>query len=344
MDFRLLGATGVKVSALCFGTMNFGGVDDETTSAALFHRCREAGINFFDCADVYSDGRSEELLGRLVASERDALVIASKATQPTSDDRNARGGSRRHLLRAAEASLRRLGTDRIDVYYLHRFDRDARLEETLRALDDLVSAGKILYPAASNHAAWQVQKALGLCDRFGWAPYAAVQPMYNLFKRTAEIEVLPQAAEAGLAVVPYSPLGGGYLTGKYGRNRKPETGRILTNPDYQVRYGDAWMLDAADRFTAFARERGWHPASLAVAWVAGHPAVTAPIIGARTVSQLDDSLRSVEVPMTPALWAEVSALTPAPPPANDRNDDLVLGPRGEIPSATAPTRRGGPAS
>lgn len=321
MQYRPLGPTGVKVSALCFGTMNFGGESDEAASAALFARCRDAGINFFDCADAYQQGRSEEVLGRLIAGCRDELVITSKAYRPMGTDLNARGSSRRHLLRAVEDSLRRLGTDRIDIYYLHRFDSETRLEDTLRALDDLVRAGKILYPATSNFAAWQLQKALGLCERHHWALPAATQPMYNLLKRTAEVEVLPQAADAGLAVMAYGPLAGGLLSGKYGRDRQPEAGRMLTNTAYQQRYGAEWMPAAVERFCAFAAERGWHPASLAVAWVAAHPAVTVPVFGATRPGQIDAIVGSLEIPMTPELRAEIAALTPAPPPPHDRNDE-----------------------
>jgi aryl-alcohol dehydrogenase-like predicted oxidoreductase len=204
-----LGRTGCQVSQLGFGTMSFGGDADERTSAALFRRCRDAGINLFDCADVYQDGRAEEILGRLMRGQRDELVITSKAYFPTGPDVNARGASRRHLVSAVEASLQRLDTDRIDLYFIHRFDRHTPLEETLRALDDLVRAGKILYPAASNFAAWQVAKAIGISARHGWARFECIQPMYNLVKRQAEVEILPLAASEEIGVVSYSPLRSG---------------------------------------------------------------------------------------------------------------------------------------
>src|SRR5919205_577225 len=183
MEYKLLGSTGVKVSPLCFGVMSFGGDADEQTSAAMFERCRKVGINFFDCANVYAGGRSEEILGRLIAPCRDEVVISSKVSGATSPDINARGASRRHIRRAVEASLKRLNTDYIDIYFVHHFDRDTPLEQTLRALDDLVREGKILYPAASNFAAWQVAKALGISARAGWARFECIQPMYNLVKR-----------------------------------------------------------------------------------------------------------------------------------------------------------------
>jgi aryl-alcohol dehydrogenase-like predicted oxidoreductase len=325
MEYRLLGNTGVLVSKLCFGTMSFGGDADEATSAAMFKRCRDAGINFFDCADVYQRGRSEEILGKLIAGCRDELVITSKVHGAMGPDVNARGNNRRHVMLGVEASLRRLGTDRLDVYFIHQMDRTAPLEETLRALDDLVQQGKILYPALSNHAAWMVMKALGICERQGWARVAVLQPMYNLVKRQAEVEILPMAQSERLGVISYSPLGGGLLSGKYGVGVRAEGGRLVTNKMYTSRYGAEWNYEVAERFTEFARARAYEPASLAVAWVAGHPAITAPIIGARNVQQLESSLKAADIPMTPELRAEISALSPEPPPATDRSEEQARG-------------------
>jgi len=321
MEYRFLADTGVQISPLCLGTWQFGGEADEATSAAMFHRCREVGINVFDCADVYQDGRSEEILGRLIADCRDEVIITSKVYFPTGEDVNAVGASRRHIMAAVEASLKRLNTDYIDIYFIHRFDDRTCLEDTLRALDDLVTQGKILYTAASNFAAWQVAKALGISNREGWAPFKCIQPMYNLIKRQAEVELLPMAQAENLGVITYSPLGGGLLTGKYGINRRPESGRLVESKTYQMRYGADWMVEVAEKFTAFARERGFRPATLAMAWVSSHPAVTAPIIGARSLAQLEDSLKALEVEMTLALRAEIAALSPEPPPATDRNDE-----------------------
>jgi len=321
MEYKLLGKTGVRVSALCFGVMSFGDDADEATSAAMFERSREAGINFFDCANGYAAGRSEQILGRLIAPCRDEVIITSKVYFPTGPDINARGASRRHIRAAVEASLKRLNTDYIDVYFIHHFDDQTPLEETLRALDDLVRAGKILYPAASNFAAWQVAKALGISAREGWARFECIQPMYNLTKRQAEVELLPMAQSEQLGVITYSPLGGGLLTGKYGSSRRPASGRLMENQMYQTRYGDAGFYDVAERFTAFARERDLEPASLAVAWVASHPAVTAPIIGARNLEQLEGSLKALDINMTDELRAQISALSPEPPPATDRNEE-----------------------
>jgi aryl-alcohol dehydrogenase-like predicted oxidoreductase len=321
MEYRTLGKTGVQVSPICFGTMSFGGDADPATSAAMYHRCREAGINFFDCANTYAGGRSEEILGQLIEGHRDEVVITSKVNFPVGADVNARGTSRRHIMLQIEASLRRLNTDRIDVYFLHGFDPKTPVEESLRALDDLVHQGKILYPAVSNWAAWQIARALGLSARHNWARFEVIQPMYNLVKRQAEVEILPLAAAETMGVISYSPNGGGLLTGKYGPENRPEQGRLVENPLYTVRYGDATNYEIAGRLTEFARRRGYQPAGLAVAWVMSHPAITAPIVGARNLEQLNGSLSALEIPMTPELRAEVSALSIEPPSATDRSEE-----------------------
>lgn len=325
MKYTKLGNTGVEVSSLCYGTMSFGGDADRETSAALYERCRDAGINFFDCADVYPSasqpGLSEEILGDLMAGDRDDLVITTKVFNPVGTDRNDRGLSRRHIARAVENSLRRLKTDRIDVYFLHKFDETVPMEESLRALEDLLRAGKILYTGVSNWAAWQVATCLGVQELRGWQPLTCLQPMYNLAKRQAEVETLPLARARNLAVITYSPLGGGLLTGKYGRSQRPERGRIIESDMYEKRYGEEFYFDLAQRFTEHAKARGLHPATLAVAWVAANDAVTAPIVGARSVEQLEPSLKAADVDMDPEWYAEVTALSPTPPPATDRSEE-----------------------
>jgi len=321
MKHKPLGRTGVQVSELCFGTMSFGGDADEATSAAMYQACRDAGINFFDTADQYGKGRAEEILGRLMKGHRDDLVVATKAFNPTSDDVNARGTSRRHVTRAVEASLRRLQTDRVEVLFLHHYDRRTPLEESVRALEDLVRAGKVLYPALSNWTAWQTQRAVDLQERMGWARVQVIQPMYNLVKRQAEVELLPMAEANGIGVIPYSPGAAGLLSGKYAAGAANAAGRLKANKMYEARYGEAWMFEVAEKYVAFCRERGLHPVGAAVAWVGAHPAVTAPIIGARNVEQLADSLAAVKVDMTPALRAEIAALSRTPPPATDRLEE-----------------------
>jgi aryl-alcohol dehydrogenase-like predicted oxidoreductase len=298
--------------------MSFGGDADEAMSARMYRACREAGINFFDTADQYNKGRSEQILGEPARGHRDELVIATKSFNPTGEAANARGNSRRHIARAIEASLKRLQTDRVEILYLHQQDPLTPLEESMRALEDLVRAGKVLYPALSNHAAWHTQLALELQERCGWARLQAIQPMYNLVKRQAEVEILPMAAANGVAVVPYSPGAAGLLSGKY---LEKGSGRLVTNKMYEARYGEPWMHEVAAKFVAFCRQRELHPVSVAVAWVAAHPAVTAPIIGARNLEQLQASLDAVKLEMSPALRAEIAALSRTPPPATDRSEE-----------------------
>ncbi|MEX1365492.1 MAG: aldo/keto reductase [Nannocystaceae bacterium] len=325
MDHVFLGRTGVRVSRLAFGTMSFGADADadDQLAAAMFARCRDAGIDLFDCADVYHQGRAEQILGRLIAGCRDEVVITTKAYFPTGPGPNDRGSSRYHLRRAVEASLRRLGTDYVDVFFLHRMDDQSPLEESLREVERMVQAGMILYPAVSNFAAWQTARALGIAERHGWAPPCCVQPMYNLLKRQAEVEILPLCEAEGLGCLPYSPLAGGLLSGKYGVQRRPEQGRIVDNPMYQVRYGAPSNFEIAERFTALSRELGHDPAALAIAWVAAHPGVTAPLLGARTLPQLEACLGAADLRLTPGTepYETIAALSPAPPPATDRNEE-----------------------
>lgn len=321
MDYKLLGRTGMLVSELCFGTMSFGGDADEQTSADMFAKCRDAGINVFDCANVYSEGRSEEILGRLISNCRNELVITSKVFGPMGSHPNSGGLSRRHITQAVEDSLRRLQTDRIDLYFVHQFDEFTPIEETVRTLDDLVRQGKILYPAVSNWSAWQTMKAVGHARNTGLAPFVCLQPMYNLVKRQAEVELLPLAEFEGLGVIPYSPVGGGLLAGKYSRSQRPESGRLIDSPRYTNRYRDETYFDIAERFTAAALQHDVHPVSLAVAWVASHSAVTAPIIGARNLEQLQPSLDSVNFRLTAAARNEISQLSPEPPLPTDRSEE-----------------------
>jgi len=301
--------------------MSFGGDADKAESARMYAACRERGINFFDCADAYSGGKAEEILGGLMAGHRNDLVITSKCHRPTGPDPNARGANRRHIAQAVEASLKRLGTDRLDVLFLHRWDSVTPLEETLRALEQLVSAGKVIYLGASNYAAWQIAKGLGITQHRGWPRFDVVQPMYNLVKRQAESEILPLAAAERLGVITYSPLGGGLLSGKYGPDRKPNAGRLMSNREYERRYGEPWVFEVAGKFSEFAAARGFHPVSLAVSWVGSHPAITCPIVGARNLEQLLPSLDSIKIAMTPALRSEIGGLSRRPAPAHDRFEE-----------------------
>jgi len=318
MKYKLLGRTGVQVSQLCFGTMSFGGDADEATSAAMYRAVRDAGINFFDTANEYNKGASEEILGRLAREHRNDLVITTKINAQIRPDLNARGTSRRHMIEAIEGCLRRLQTDRIDVLFLHRYDALVPIEESMRGLEDLVRAGKVIYPAVSNWSAWQTQRAVDIQERNNWARLQVIQPMYSLVKRQAEVEILPMAEHNGIGVIPYSPAAAGLLSGKY---LGQATGRLKTNKMYEARYGEEWAFETAEKYVALCRTKGLHPVSAAIAWVAAHPAITAPIIGARNLDQLEASLASVDVAMTPELRREIADLSRTPAPATDRLEE-----------------------
>ena len=321
MKFRNLGRTGVQVSQLCLGTMSFGSDADSGEAGKMYQAARECGVNFVDTANSYNKGESEKMVGSLLAGHREEVVLATKIFNQMGADRNARGGSRRNISLAIDASLKRLNTDWIDVLFMHRFDNNTPLEETLRGLEDAVRAGKILYPAASNYSAWQVSTALGIAEREGWSRFEVIQPMYNLVKRQVESEILPMAAFEDLGVVTYSPVGGGLLSGKYGATARPNHGRLVDNAMYGRRYSDEWGFRTAEAFTQLAREHSVNAVSLAVAWAGAHPQVTAPIVGARSAEQLKASLDSVNIEMTAELRAAISALSPEPAPATDRLEE-----------------------
>jgi aryl-alcohol dehydrogenase-like predicted oxidoreductase len=321
MEYRLFGSTGIRVSSLCLGTMTFGREADEATCRGLFKLARDAGVNFFDTADVYAQGRSEEILGRLVADSRDQLVIATKVRFRNRQDVNAQGLSRRHVKLSVEGSLKRLGTDRIDLYLAHGFDPDTPMVETLRALDDLVHEGKVLYLGLSNWAAWQVARALGVAAVHGLTPIHGLQPMYNLVKRQAEVELLPLASAEKLGVMVYSPLGGGLLSGKYGSSLRPEAGRLVESELYQKRYAEPGYYRTVDAFVEHAKQHGVHPASLAVAWTVSHPAVSCAILGARDPKQLEPALAATTLELSAQRRQQIAALGPEPPPATDRLEE-----------------------
>lgn len=310
-----MGRTGVRVSSLCLGTMTFGNEADEAASFRIMDRAVDRGVNFFDTANIYNKGRSEEIVGKWMGEKRDDIVLASKVYYPTGDGPNERGSSRRHILLDVERSLERLRTDRLDILYLHHWDSETALEQSLAAVNTLVEQGKAIYCGVSNFSAWQTMKAIGLCRAKNWAPVVCIQPMYNLLKRQAEVELFPLAVEESLGVFPYSPMGAGLLTGKYQRGEK---GRIDVNPMYQKRFQDDLYMEISDRFVTWAKNHGYEPGPLAVAWVSGHPAVTAPIIGMRNVEQLELALGSLKVPMDQTMWSEIAALSPEPPLATDR--------------------------
>ena len=321
MQYTQLAQTGLKVSKLCFGTMSFGKDADRETSAAMFKRCRDAGINFFDCANIYNRGLSEKILGRFIKDCRDELVITSKVGIKTGTDLGQRDLSSQAIKREVEGSLQRLGTDRLDVYFCHIFDVNTPIDQTLQAMDDLVKQGKVLHVGVSNWTAWQTAKGLGIAENLSLSKIQVLQPMYSLAKRTAEIEILPLAQAENLAVISYSPLGAGLLTGKYSRTNRDTTGRISTSKAYTARYRADWLYELAENFTAYANTANLKPATLALAWVLANPAITAPIFGARNLEQLEDSLLAADYQMSAQQWQQISDLTPQVPLATDRDDE-----------------------
>jgi 1-deoxyxylulose-5-phosphate synthase len=303
MQYVNLGAAGAKVSRICLGTMTYGSsrwrpwVLDEEASRPLIKEALEAGINFFDTADMYSLGASEEVLGRALRDfgpGRDRLVIATKVFYPMGEDRDARGLSRKHILAAIDASLRRLGTDYVDVYQIHRFDPETPIEETLEALHDVVRAGKARYLGASSMPAWQFAKMLFTADARGWTRFVTMQNHYNLLYREEEREMIPLCRDQGIGVIPWSPLARGLLAGK----RRPKTVRAETDTYGQQLYGEE-MSDAdarlVDSLEALAREAGMSPARMALAWLLQKPGVVAPIVGVSKPGQLGDALGALEV-------------------------------------------------
>lgn len=321
MKYKTLGRTGVLVSELCYGTMTFGSETNEQEAGRIFKLCRESGVNFFDCANNYSNGQAEEILGSLISDCRDEVVITSKVSQRVGADVNAIGSSRRHIMLSVEKSLSRLKTDRIDLYFIHHFDPFTPMDETLRALDDLVRQGKVLYLGVSNWAAWQVAKALGVSEKHSLARFECIQPMYNLVKRQAEVELLPMALSEQVAVIPFNPLGAGLLTGKYTTNSAPIAGRITEKDQYAKRYSSPAYYEIAQRFVDYAAAVGVHPVTLAVSWVKSHPAVTSPIIGARSVEQLEASLAAADYDVSPSMRDEISRLSIHPGSATDRMEE-----------------------
>lgn len=305
MDYRTLGSSGCVVSTLALGTMTFGAETDEQDAYAQLDRFVDAGGNLVDTADVYSGGTSEEIIGRWYADRpvdvRERVVLATKGRFPMGKGPNDAGLSRRHLTRALDSSLRRLGVDRVDLYQVHAYDPWTPLEETLGFLDDAVRAGKIHYTGLSNFTGWQLQRAASLAEHRGLARPVTLQPQYNLLVREIEWEIVPAAQANGLGLLPWSPLGGGWLTGKYRRDERP-TGATRLGEDphrgveaYDRRSGRDRTWDVVDAVRAIADELGVSMAQVAIAWLVDRPAVTSVILGARTLAQLDDNLGAADL-------------------------------------------------
>ncbi len=313
MNYRNLGRTGVQVSELCLGTMMFGRSTGEAESLDIIAHALAEGINFIDTANAYSQGESERITGKALAASgrRDQIVLATKAFLPmAADDPNARGLSRRHLIQACEASLGRLGTDWIDLYQLHRPSADIPIDETLRALDDLIRAGKIRYIGTSMFAGWKIVEALWAAKELGLNRFVTEQCTFHLLDRTAEREVLPAAQSFGVGVITWGPLCGGLLTGKYSRVDATADGRWHGGKDNFGRPVTDAAFDYIEQHVAHAADKGCTPSQLALAWNAAQAGVTAPIIGPRTKDQLIDNLGAVEVEITAEDCARIDAAVP----------------------------------
>jgi aryl-alcohol dehydrogenase-like predicted oxidoreductase len=312
MNHRNLGRSGLRVSPLCLGTMMFGGATDEPTAARIIAHAGQAGINFIDTADVYNAGKSEEITGRAIAANRSHWVLATKLANPTGPGPNDRGLSRRHIIAATEASLRRLDTE-IDILYLHREDHGTPLPETVHALADLIRAGKIRYFGLSNFRAWRIAEICRLCDDAGIDRPVVCQPYYNLLNRQPEVEIIPACAHYGLGISPYSPLARGVLTGKYAPGAKPAEDSRAGRGDARIMQTE-WReesLAIAQTLAAHAREAGITPGQFATAWVLNNRHVTAPIAGPRTEDQWQDYLGALDYTFTAADEALVNSLVPA---------------------------------
>ena len=306
MKYIRLGNTGLKVSRICLGTMTYGSpkwrewVLSEEQSRPFIKRSLEAGINFFDTADMYSLGESEAVLGRALKefAKREQVIIATKVFNPMSDDPNDRGLSRKHIFDSIDASLRRLQTDYVDLYQIHRWDNETPIEETLEALHDLVKAGKVRYIGASSMYAWQFAKALYLADLHGWTRFVSMQNHYNLVYREEEREMLPLCRAEGIGVIPWSPLARGFLAGNRQKETKGETTRAKTDDfAHQLYYQDS-DFQVVDRVVELAQKRGIAPAQIALAWLLHQPGITAPIIGASKMNHLEDALAALEIELT----------------------------------------------
>ena len=294
MKLRKLGRTGLKVSNLCLGTMTFGNGAwgcDEDMARTIIDRYLDAGGTFVDTADVYNAGVSEEILGRAIEGKRQQVVVATKVAGPTGAGANDLGVSRKHIMDSVDASLKRLGTDYIDLYQVHAYDPTTPLDETLRALDDCVRTGRVRYIGCSNYSAWHLMKATALARELGSARFDCLQPQYSLVCRYIEREHLPLCIEEGVGVIPWSPLGGGMLTGKVRRGEAPPAGsRAAADGNNESRFRAERNLDLAERLIEVASDLDRSPSQVALAWCAQQPGVTSPIFGARTLEQLEDNL------------------------------------------------------
>lgn len=305
MRYERLGHSGLEVSALGLGTNSFGSRADAKTSEHIIHAALDSGINFLDTANIYSDTASERIIGQAIEKRRDQVILATKAGLPTGKGPNQQGSSRRHLELELENSLKRLRTDYVDLYQIHSFDPNTPLEETLRTLDDMIRAGKVRYIGASNYAAWELMKALGISDRLNLNRFISMQTSYSLADRTPEREMVPLCIDQGLGIIPYFPLAGGILTGKYtSATDAPAGSRLDKNPSFAQRMSESSLALGRD-VSRIAAEAGCSASSLSLAWLMEQPVVSSVIVGATRVEQVEDNLKSVELALQNSVMAQL---------------------------------------
>jgi len=322
MQYRQLGRSGLRVSAVSLGTMTFGGLGgfsnvgatDVAEARRILDRCVEAGVNLVDTADIYSDGVSEEIVGEILKGRRHELLVATKCRFQSEPGPNGAGSTRHHIVRSVEASLRRLGTDYIDLYQLHGWDGQTNLEETLSTLDALVKQGKVRYTGCSNYSAWHLMKALATSERLGLERFASQQIYWSLIGRDAEVELVPAAVDQGVGILVWSPLAGGLLTGKYRRGSKPAEGRHLTDWDEPPVYDEDKVYDVVDALVEVADAHGVPPAQVALAWLLTRPGVSSVIVGARNEQQVTGTLPAADLQLSTEEIARLDKLSAPPLP------------------------------
>jgi aryl-alcohol dehydrogenase-like predicted oxidoreductase len=312
MEYKNLGKSGLKVSRIGLGTNNFGGQVSEEDSIKIVRRTIDLGINLIDTADMYTKGRSEEVIGKAVQGYRDDVIIATKVGMNVGEGPNQSGLSRKHILWQLNHSMKSLQTDYVDIYYLHRFDPETPLEETLRTLNDLVREGSVRYIACSNFAAWQIAKAHEICEDFSLEKFVAVQPPYNLLQREIETELLPYCQHEGLGVLTYTPLMGGLLSGKYAKDTPPPTGsRAEYNQAYWERINKERNFTILQQIESIAGDAGISLRQLAIAWILKNPVITAPVLGASKPEQVEENCGIVEINISDEVYKRLNAITAA---------------------------------
>lgn len=308
MEYRRLGGSGLKISVVGLGGNQFGAKVDRAGTARVVHAAIELGVNFIDTADVYGRGRSEEALGAALAGQWDKVVLATKVRSPMGDGPNDRGASRYHIVEGVNGSLRRLNTDHIDLLQIHSWDGETPIEETMRALDDLVSSGKVRYIGASNYAAWQLCRSNDVAEMRGWAPFISIQPHYHMLERGIERELVPYCREFGVGILPYFPLAGGFLTGKYREGEPAPAGSRGENNPYVQRYFTSQNFSKVERMRAWAEAREHTMAELAIAWLLAQPQLSSVIAGVTSTEQVQGNVQAAAWHLTPSEEQEVRAI------------------------------------